>query len=139
MFARILVPVDLSERNAPALDTAAELAAAGAGTLLILHVIEEIEDVGVDELAEFYQGLRVRAEKALDAMRAQLEGRGASVATRIETGKRGAEIVRCAEDEGCDLVVLRSHVLDLQHPVRGLGTISHQVALACRCAVLLVR
>jgi hypothetical protein len=54
-------------------------------------------------------------------------------------GKRGAEIVRCVEQERYDLVVMRSHMLDAEQPFRGIGTISHHVALVAPCAVPLVR
>lgn len=139
MFSRILVPVDLSDRNGAAVDAAAELAAASGGTVLLLHVIEEIENMAPGELEAFYQGLRSRAESVLAALRDQLEGRGVSVETHIQMGRRGTEIVRFADKQGCDLAVMRSHVIDREHPARGIGTISHQVALAAGCAVLLVR
>jgi nucleotide-binding universal stress UspA family protein len=139
MFSRILVPVDLSDRNAPALEAASDLARAGRGSILLLHVIEEIEGVPPRELEDFYRDLGQRAEAALDALGSDLEKRGVQVETRIRRGRRWTEIVDCAAAEGCDLVLLRSHVLDPAEPLRGVGTISHQVALAARCAVLLVR
>jgi nucleotide-binding universal stress UspA family protein len=139
MYSRILIPVDLSDRNAPALEAAAELAGQTGCSVLLLHVIEEVDDVEDESLAEFYRGLRGRAEASLAARREELETRGLPVDTRIRMGKRGAEIVRCVQEERCDLVVLRSHVLDPDEPFRGIGTISHQVALAAPCAVLLVR
>lgn len=139
MFSRILIPVDLSARNRRTLEAAADLVRAGGGSALILHVIEEIEDVPAAELEDFYRDLRARAEAALAELRADLEKRGVAVETRVRSGRRWSEIVECAEAEGCDLVLLRSHVLDPSQPLRGFGTISHQVALAARCAVLLVR
>lgn len=139
MFSRILVPVDLSDRNGPAVDTAAELASAAGGTVLLLHVIEEIENMAPSELEAFYQGLRSRAEAVLAGLQDHLRESGVTVETHIGMGRRGAEIVRFAEEQSCDLAVLRSHVIDRDHPARGIGTISHQVALAASCAVLLVR
>jgi nucleotide-binding universal stress UspA family protein len=139
MYSKILIPVDLSDRNAPAIDAAAELAAPSGGTALLVHVIEEIDDLDDGGLSEFYEGLRRRAEARLAELRQALETRSIAVETRIRTGKRTSEIVRYAEEEGCDLVVMRSHVLDPRQPLRSIGTISHQVALAAPCAVLLVR
>jgi nucleotide-binding universal stress UspA family protein len=139
MFSRILVPVDLSDRNGAAVEAAAELAAASSGVVIVLHVIEELENVPRSELEDFYQGLRGRAEGVLDGLRGQLEGRGVPVETAIRMGKPGTEILRFAEDESCDLAVMRSHVIDREHPTRGIGTTSHQIALAARCPVLLVR
>jgi len=139
MFSRILVPVDLSDRNRAAIDAAAELARASSGTALLLHVIEEIEDVPPGELEDFYAGLRKRADRTLEGLRKHLDKAGVTVEAQVRMGKRGPEIVRCAEEERCDLVVLRSHVLAAKEPMRGIGTVSHQVALAAGCPVLLVR
>ena len=139
MFSRILVPVDLSDRNGPAVEAAADLAGVDQGALLLLHVIEEIEGVDPSETEDFYQGLRARAETVLADLSERLASQHISTTTQIRTGKRGSEIVRCADEERSDLVVLRSHLLDPEHPARGIGTISHQVALAAPCAVLLVR
>jgi len=80
-----------------------------------------------------------RAESALGEWRARLERKEITVEERIRMGRRGPEVVRCAQEERCDLVVLRSHVLDRGEPIRGIGTVSHQVALAASCPVLLVR
>lgn len=139
MFSRILVPVDLSDRNGAALDAVSELARASGGTVLLLHVIEEIEDVPREELEDFYAGLRQRAETTMAGLRQQLEKSGVAVEERIRMGRRGPQIVHCAEQERCDLIVLRSHVLAAQEPARRIGTVSHQVALAADCPVLLIR
>lgn len=139
MFSRILVPVDLSDRNSAALDAVAELARASGGAVLLLHVIEEIEDGPHEEFENFYAGLRQRAETTLEGLRQELEKAGVAVEALIRMGKRGQQIVYCAEEERCDLIVLRSHVLAAKEPMRGIGTVSHQVALAAGCAVLLVR
>ena len=139
MFSRILVPLDLSDRNEIAVETAAELALASGGSILLLHVIEELEDGPTEELEAFYSGLRRRAESTLGAVRARLERKEITVEERIRMGRRGPEVVRCAEEERCDLVVLRSHVLDRGESMRAIGTVSHQVALAASCAVMLVR
>jgi nucleotide-binding universal stress UspA family protein len=139
MFSRILVPLDLSDRNEMAVEAATELARASGGSVLLLHLIEEIEDGPAEELEVFYASLRQRAESTLGEWRARLERKEISVEERIRMGRRGPEVVRCAEEERCDLVVLRSHVLDRGEPLRGIGTVSHQVALAASCPVLLVR
>ncbi len=139
MFSRILVPVDVSDHNAPAIETVGELLGMSNGSVLLLHVIEEIEAVPTEESEEFYGEFRQRAEAVLADLGAQLEKRGVQAETQIRMGRRGLEIAKCAEEERCDLVVLRSHTLDPEHPMRGIGSVSHQVSLAARCAVLLIR
>ena len=138
MFSRALVPVDLSDRNVPVVEAAGGLVESG-GVVVLLHVIEEIEELPAGELEEFYGEFRERAERLLGELRDVLEKEGLAVDTRIRMGRRGAEIVRCAAEERCDLIVLRSHALDPEEPLRGLGSVSHQVALASRCPVLLLR
>jgi nucleotide-binding universal stress UspA family protein len=139
MFSRILVPLDLSHRNGPAVEMVADLLAGEGGVAVLLHVIEEIEEVPREEFEDFYGEFRQRAESLLADFREKLEQRGVSVDTQIRMGRRGAEIVRCATEERCDLIVLRSHVLDPKEPMRGIGTVSHQVALAAPCGILLLR
>jgi len=139
MFSRILVPVDLSGRNGAAVDAAAELARASGGVALLLHVIEEIEDGPYEDFESFYTELRQRAETTLEELRQHLDKAGVVVESQIRMGKRGPRIVQFADEERCDLIVLRSHVLAAKEPMKGIGTVSHQVALAARCPVLLVR
>lgn len=139
MFDRILVPVDLSELNQTVLDHAAGLAAAHGSSLVLLHVIETLAGDAGEGLEDFYAGLRERAEQKLSAWSEELSSRGAACETWIREGRRAPTIVGYAEESRCDLILLRSHRLDLQHPARQLGSISHQVALAAGCSVLVLR
>jgi nucleotide-binding universal stress UspA family protein len=137
-FQRILIPVDLSERGAHAVQVAARMADS-ASTLIVLHVIAEIEGVPAEELEDFYAGLRVRAEEVLGRHSAALAALGLQARIEIAVGRRGPEILRVAEEEACELIVLGSHRIDPSRPGGGLGTLSHQVALLADCDVLLVR
>ena len=138
MFRRILIPLDLSERHRRAVDVAAGLADP-SGTLTLLHVIAEIEGVRPEELGEFYDGLRARAAEVLKRPADELAARGLESRVEIIVGRRGFEILRIAEEEDHDLIVLASHHIDPARPGGGLGTLSHQVALLAPCDVLLVR
>ncbi len=139
MFRRILVPIDLSEKNRIAVETAADLAQPDSTTLTLLHVIETIQDVPFEEIEDFYQTLRERAEESIGGWAAELTGKGLEVRREIVFGKRGPEILRYADEQKCDLVILTSHRLDPERPGGGFGTISHQVALLAGCPVLLMR
>jgi nucleotide-binding universal stress UspA family protein len=135
---RILIPLDLSERSSRALDAAARVADP-ACIITLLHVIAEIEGVPADELADFYAGLRAHAEPILQRRAEQLAALGLQSRIEITVGRRGAEILREAEEQGSDLIVLSTHRVDPGRPGGGLGTLSHQVALLAPCDVLLVR
>ncbi len=139
MFRRILVPVDLTEKNRSAVEAAAEQARASSAPITLLHVIETIQGATYEEFESFYATLTQRAEDALGKWSEELASRGLSVEREIVFGKRGTEILRFAADHECDLIVVSSHAVDRVHPTRNLGTISHQVALFAPCAVLLVR
>ena len=139
MYRNILVPVDLSDRPEPAVRSAADLAGAEGATVHLLHVIETIRGVPYEELEPFYESLRKRAERALDGWAELLAARPISVQREIVFGHRTREIVKRADDAGCDLIVICSRRAGPDRPAGGLGTLSHRVALLAPCAVLLVR
>jgi nucleotide-binding universal stress UspA family protein len=49
MFQRILLPVDLSDRHQPALNAATDLAAQSRAEITVLHVIEVIPGLPIEE------------------------------------------------------------------------------------------
>jgi len=138
MFETILVPVDLTEKNVMAVRQARELVSE-PGEVVLLHVIEELQDVAFEELETFYRRLEERANRELSKLAASLAGIDAEVRKEVVYGKRAREIVRFAEERSVDLVVLGSHTIDPEVPGEGWATLSYQVAILARCAVLLVK
>jgi len=142
MFRKILVPVDFTEKNEAALSSAIEIAGRNDGEesqITLLHVIETIEHIGFEEMADFYRSLESRASARLFAMAEQLQRAGLRVGHDLLYGKRAETIVRFAEDHQMDLVILSSHKVDRDHPALGWGTISYRIAIVVRCPVLLVK
>ena len=141
MFRKILVPVDFTDKNEAALDSAVQIAAAqGADSeITLLHVIETIEHIDFKEMKEFYERLELQDAAKLFALEGRLEERGAKVRHQILFGKRAETIVRYAEEMEIDLMVLSSHKVDRDHPALGLGTLSYGIAIVARCPVLLVK
>lgn len=137
VFENILIPLDLSGKTQMVLDAA--LALPGSFRVTLLHVIETIRDVESEEIEDFYQILRERAEECLEGWAKQLEQAGVEVHQKIVVGKRAVEIARLAEELGCDLIILRSHQIDPESPIGGIGTISHQVAVLAGCSVMLMK
>jgi nucleotide-binding universal stress UspA family protein len=143
MFRKILVPVDFTDKNEPAL--AAALQTAGhadpgqRGEVELLHVIETIEHIGFEEMADFYRGLETRATAKLFALQDRFKAAGVTVRHEILFGRRAETIVHHAADRGVDLIVLSSHKVDREHPALGLGTISYRIAIVAGCPVLLVK
>jgi len=139
MFSRLLVPLDFSEQNEAAIEIAIETARRDGAEVTLLHVIETIEHMDFEEMADFYRKLEARAAAKLSALTERVAGAGVRARYEIVFGKRAASIVQQAAASQTDLIVLSSHRVDRDHPALGLGTISYQVAIVARCPVLLVK
>lgn len=137
MFQHVLVPVDLTDRNRRALDTAARLAGED-GEVTLLHVIETL-DLPFDELEDFYQRLHDRAHVGMDQMAEPLSVRGLTVIQRVSYGSRLREILGHAEQNLTDLIVMSSRRLEPSEAPTGFATLSHQVAILSQIPVLLVK
>jgi len=137
MFQHVLVPVDLTDRNRRALDTASRLAGE-AGEVTLLHVIETL-DLPFDELEDFYQRLHDRAHEGMDQMAEPLSVSGLTVIQRVSYGNRLREILGYAEENLTDLIVMSSRRLEPSEAPTGFATLSHQVAILSQIPVLLVK
>jgi nucleotide-binding universal stress UspA family protein len=139
MFRNILVPVDFTLKNEAALNTALDLARGKDSKVTLLHVIETIEHVEFEEMADFYRGLETRAAAKLYGLEERYKEALIPVYHEIVYGKRAETIVRHAEEREVDLIVLSSHKVDRDHPALGVGAISYRIAIVARCPVLLVK
>lgn len=139
MFQNILVPVDLTEKNRPAILTAIDLADPEKGTIRLLHVVETIRGSEFEEFADFYDKLHEKATTTLEASAKTLGSTTREILVSVVFGRRSSEIIDFAEDKGCDLIVMTSHKMDEQRPSGGISTISHHVALLAGCPILLLR
>ena len=139
MFRNILVPVDFTLKNEAGLNTALDLARGKEAQVTLIHVIETIEHVEFDEMADFYRGLETRAAAKLFGMEERFKEALVPVYHEIVYGKRAETIVHFAEEREIDLIVLSSHKVDRDHPALGVGAISYRIAIVARCPVLLVK
>jgi nucleotide-binding universal stress UspA family protein len=138
-FKNILVPVDFTDKNLPAIQVAVELGTASGGMLTLLHVIETI-DLNTDAvLQQFYDKLQKRAEVGLDDLSQQYANAEVQIHQKVRYGKRLAEIVGEATEGRFDLVVMASHRPDIRRPFETWSTLSYQVSALCQCPVLLVK
>ena len=137
VFSKILVPVDLTDKTIQAVEVAGELVAA-EGDVVLLHVIEEL-NAPFEKMAEFYAKLQADAQARIEEHVARLSRNGVKARATIRIGNRAREIARSSQEDDFDLMVLYSHRLDPADLTHGLMTISHQVAIAAACPVLLLR
>ncbi len=139
MFKHILIPLDFTEKNDPAIAIAREMASSAGSRLTLLHVIEAIEGAADQEMQEFYQALEGRARRSLARLQLDLAKQQLEAETAIVFGQRTEEIVRFAAEGAVDLIVMSSRKLDPGSPMQPWPTISHKVAVFSPCPVLLVR
>jgi len=139
MFQRILLPVDLSDKHGRALEVASQLAGRDGGEVILLHVIEVIPGLEVEEEKHFYSRLEKLAAARLQKLGESLKQK--HVRHRAETvlGHRAAETIRYARENSIDLIIVTSPPVDPQHPSTGWGSMSYRIGLAATCPVLLVK
>ncbi|MBW2709306.1 MAG: universal stress protein [Deltaproteobacteria bacterium] len=139
MFKNILVPTDFLDNDQHALEIAVKLCSMGNGKISLLHVIEVIQNTTFEEFEDFYSGLEKRSFKDLNAIVDRLDTPETVVETQVVYGNRTREIVRYAEQHQVDLIIMKSHKVDLDNHGPGWGTISHKVSIMAQCPVLLVK
>ena len=139
MFRNILLPVDLTDRHGPALDLAAEYAGRGGGTVTLLHVIEIIPGLSLEEEREFYTRLERTARSHLARLGERLERGKVSWRAEVRYGNRAEDSARYAGETGTDLVLVTAPRLDPDNPLRSWGSLSYKIGILSPCPVLLVK
>ena len=87
----------------------------------------------------FYSGLEKRSFKGLNNIINRLDITEAEVEPQVVYGNRTQEIVRYAKENNVDLIIMKSHKVDLEEPNQGWGTISYKVSILAQCPVMLVK
>jgi nucleotide-binding universal stress UspA family protein len=149
LFHRALFATDFSETSARALEYVFQLHQAGCEEVVLVHVLDEkeissvmaepsgfIEPSGKFE-REVAQRMARNAEKNLDQLIASLENTGLRVRTHLLEGVPDREIVRIAEAERVDVIVIGSHGKS-NAIQRLLGTVSEGVIRNARQPVLVI-
>jgi nucleotide-binding universal stress UspA family protein len=139
MFRKILLPVDLTDRHAPALTIAADLAGRADGQVTLLHVIEVIAGSSVEEERNFYGRLEKAARAHLGRLGEVLKARAIPWRAEVLLGNRVPEVIHYAAASGADLIVLTAPRLEANHPGTGWGSLSFKIGFVCPCPVLLVK
>ncbi|MBC8418023.1 MAG: universal stress protein [Desulfobacterales bacterium] len=138
MFKNILVPTDFSDADNHALDIAVKLCSIDNGKINLLHVIEIIANTTFEEFEEFYTILEKRSFEDMNEMKAQFQ-KQVDIVPGVVYGNRAQEILRFAGENGIDLIVMKSHKIDVDDRAQGWGTISYKVGILAQCPVMLVK
>ena len=138
-YRKVLVPLDLSDDSEPVAVAGRDLAVYSNAALVVLHVVEfvPVEPMGESLMptVQIEKELMQRSAVKLDGLCARL---GISQATqRVEAGNTKSEILRVAEEESADLIVLGSRE---RHGLAILVNFTEDTVLhAAHCDVLAVR
>lgn len=141
MFRRILVPVELSDKDLRAVEAARFLAGAneeGDTEVALLHVIETL-DLPFEELEDFYGKLESRASVALNELASSLAKDGIDVVHRIAFGSRVPEILAHAEETGAELIIVVARPVDPANPATAWSGIAYQTSILAGPSVLLLK
>ena len=139
MFKKILLPVDLTDKHGPALALAGDLAKQSGGEVVLVHVIEVIPGLSIEEERDFYRRLEKMARTHLGRLGGRLKDRGVRWHAEVLLGSRGPEVVRFAVDAGVDLIVVTSPRFEPDHLSAGWGSLSYKISVVCACPILLVK
>ncbi len=141
-YSNVLVPLDFSSFSEKAARRAAEIAKATQARLTLLHVVDYFpEDVPLEVVApedrDPAEYLEARAKSKLADLARQIGDEGAVCTVTFSTHSARHEIVRVANEQGMDLIVVGSH--GRRGLTEYLGSTTHGVIHGARCDVLIVR
>lgn len=141
MFKKILLPVDLNEESSwtKALPVAAFHLRGSGGTLHVLTVLPNFGEsiVGSYFPPDFVEQSEAAALSELEALCAKKVPPETSVSCAVRIGTVYREILRYADESGCDLIVMASHRPELSDLL--LGPNAAHVVRHARQSVLVVR
>ncbi|MCG3117448.1 MAG: universal stress protein [Candidatus Manganitrophus sp. SA1] len=137
--SRILVPTDFSECSSDALDYAMALAKPLNAELILAHVIEPFPYTAVNAIAfiNYEERLIPEVRSLLDELSKRPLREKLSVETHLSTGTASREIIRLAEREEADLIVMGTHGrTGIDHLFT--GSVAEKVVRLSPCPVLTV-
>ncbi len=143
---KILCPTDFSEPSYEALKVADELAAHFGATLHVVNVVPVVPiveaPIGVESasfnVASYQQELEGQAERSIKNLVGQKVAKGVNVMTDILIGNDAGEILRYAQENGVDLIVIATHGRSGWRRFIS-GSVTEQVVRQSSCPVLTIR
>jgi universal stress protein A len=142
---KILLCTDFSDNSKPARQHAADYANAFEAELMVFHVINSSR-IGYPSLEEgmpldirsALSDIQQSVEKALSLIATQCRKELAQVQTSVRIGTPAREIVRFAEEESIQLIVMGTHGwTGFKHLI--MGSTAENVVRTARCPVLTVK
>lgn len=139
----ILSPIDFSEHSQGALGDAAEIAKQFGSELLLVHAVPAIPRLtAASEIfheAEFETELHKDATERLQKLAQDLSRQGLRVRSEVGiANEAGMEILRIAEQNHADLIVIATHGMTGWHRMV-FGSVAEKVVRLATCPVLVLR
>ena len=140
---KILCPTDFSGPSLKGLEYAVEMAKAFRAELRVVYVLPIVPASATNpnlhyEIPEYERMIHKDSEKELKAIIAKHVPKNLKVKPLIGHGNAAHEIVRLAEEEKADLVVIATHGhTGLHHLI--VGSVAEKVVRLAHCPVLAVR
>jgi nucleotide-binding universal stress UspA family protein len=144
MFTRILVAVDGSPHSEKALEYAVDLGKKYNAKLMIVHVVLRRfyavtpSEAGVLATTVFVKEMEAEGREIITRAEAYAKSTGADYECKMLQGVPAEEIVKAAQSEKVDLIVIGSRGLS---EVRAflLGSVSDKVSHHAKCPTLIVK
>lgn len=139
MYKKILLAYDGSEHSKRAGDNAITIAKCNQDSKLDIVYIVDANKAKHDVLSNWNSlSLEEKRKELLTGVTKKATDEGVEYAIKILQGEAGPSIIKYANDNEFDLVVIGSRGLDrVQEFV--LGSVSHKVAKRVNCPVLIVK
>lgn len=140
---KILVPTDFSESARHALTYGISFAREYEAELQLLHVVENLtvgyaSDLFPVPMAEVFQEISGYAKAELAKLGAEARAKNVDVVEHVVQGKPSAEIIRFAEENEVDMIVLGTHGKGMLDQAL-FGSTTERVVRRAPCPVLTVR
>jgi len=140
---KILSPIDFSSHSDNALKVAADFATRLGSELFLVHVVPMIPRLPsastIFHEAEFERELHNDAESRLKQIAAELSSTGLVVNSFVGTANdAGMEILRIAEHNNADLIVIATHGMTGWHKL-AFGSVTEKVVRMATCPVLVLK
>lgn len=142
---KILVCTDFSENSLPARQCAVEWAKAFKAELAILHVVNSrffgypsFTDRVPEEMALIQKHIEEGVQEELDSIANEFRKELSKVHAHSRAGAPADEIIRFADEESADLIIMGTHGwTGVRHLI--LGSTAENVVRTAKCPVLSVR
>ena len=140
---RILCPTDFSKPSYEAIRVASDLASQFSAELVLVHVLTPSNNLPPYALANinwssFLKRIKEQAERSIEQVAHTKVPEDVHLRTKIVEGGAADEIVKTANDEHADMIVIATHGnTGIKHLV--FGSVAEKVVRHASCPVLTVR